>query len=257
MRSILTILHLTDHYERKARLLPALLSFLVVLPPIAAASSNVVTKLVGISTGGVLFAIIGVGLAYLASAAGRHYEKKLWPNWPFDAPTNRWLHPNDTHCSREQKELWYKAIKLQTGLDIAQAAAQEDEANLDRVINDAVRALRNRFRQTGPVGLLPIHNVDYGFARNLAGLRAFWFPASIASVGVTWGLYLTTQSGLLWGVIASLVLLICLWALRSLPEFVRQRADRYAESFFGALEELSIHLSREHSSDKGGHAGNP
>ena len=233
-----------------------MLSFLVVLPAIAAASTNALPKLIGISTGGVLFAIISVGLAYLASAAGRHYEKKLWPNWPFDAPTNRWLHPHDTNCSREQKELWYRAIKLQTGLDIAQAAAQEDEANLDRVINDAVRALRNRFRQTVQGNLLFIHNVDYGFARNLAGLRAFWFPASIASVGVTWGLYLTTQSGLLWGVIASLVLLIGLCALQILPEFVRQRADRYAESFFGALEERSIHTPGEHSPDEGGHVGN-
>ncbi len=257
MHSVLTILHLTDHYERKARLLPALLSFLVVLPSIAAASTSALTSLVAISTGGVLFAIISVGLAYLASAAGHRYEKKLWPNWPFDAPTNRWLHPDDTHCSREQKELWYRAIRKQTGLDIAQAAAQEDEANLDRVINDAVRALRNRLRQTGQGGLLPIHNVDYGFARNLAGLRAFWFPASIANVGVTWGLYITTQSGLLWGVIASLVLLIALCALRILPEFVRRRADRYAESFFGALEELSSHLPREHQPDEEGHIGNP
>ena len=251
MRPILTLLHLTDHYERKARLLPALLSFLVVLPPIAAASTNVLTKLVSISTGGVLFATISVSLAYLASAAGRHYERKLWPNWPFDAPTNRWLHPNDTHCSREQKELWYKAIKQQTGLDIAQVAVQENEANLDRVINDAVRALRNRFRQAGQGGLLSIHNVDYGFARNFAGLRAFWFPASVASVGVTWGLYLTTQTGLFWAVIASLVFVIGLCVLRILPGYVRQRADRYAESFFGTLDGLSIHLPREISPDEG------
>ena len=257
MRSILTLFHLTDHYERKARLLPALLSFLVLLPSVAAASTSTLTKLVGISTGGVLFAIISVGLAYLASAAGRHYEKKLWPDWPFDAPTNRWLHPQDTHCSREQKELWYRAIKQQTGLDIAQAATQGDKGNLDRVINDAVRTLRNRLRRTGRSGLLPTHNVDYGFARNLAGLRAFWFPASIASAGVTWGLYFATQSGVLWAAIASLILLIALCALRILPEFVRQRADRYAESFFGALEELSTQVPGEQSPDEEGHVGSP
>ena len=252
MRPILTILHLTDHYERKARLLPALLSFLVVLPPIAAVSTNAFTKLVGISTGGVLFAVISVGLAYLASAAGRHYEKKLWPNWPFDAPTNRWLHPNDTYCSREQKELWYRAIKFQTGLDIHEVAAKEDEPDLDRVINDAVRTLRIRFRQAGQGGLLSTHNIDYGFARNLAGLRTFWFPASVASVGATWALYFTTQSGLFWAIIASVVLLICLCALRILPAYVRQRADRYAESFFGALEQQPTHRAREDPSNEGG-----
>ena len=167
MGSVFNLLKLTDRYERKARLIPALLSCLSVVPGLAALNSSAWGWVQSLAIGGGLAAVAAVGLAYGASAAGRHYERKLWPRWPYDAPTNQWLHPEDFSSSQEQKRLWYGAVKRLVKLDIMDASALEDEKNLELIINDAVRALRHQFRLTGASGLLANHNEDYGFARNL------------------------------------------------------------------------------------------
>lgn len=231
----LNLLKLTDRYEIKARLLPALLSCLVLVPPVAALSSSALDWFYGSSIAGGTAVLGAVALAYTASAAGRRYERKLWPRWPYDAPTNRWLHPNDTHCSQEQKLIWYEAIRNLLGLDISRTVAQGDQDNVELVINDAVRALRHEFRLTKLDGLLSTHNEDYGFSRNLAGLRVFWLPWSIVSTAAVWGSYLMLNTELAWAMIGSIAQVMCLCIFFGLPGYVRQRADRYAESFFGTL----------------------
>ena len=207
----------------------------------AVLSSAQLGWLTSLLTGGGLATACPVALAYFASAAGRHYERKLWPRWPYDAPTNHWLNPNDTTCSQQQKERWYAAIQKIIGIDIPSVAANGDQQELDRVINDAVRALRTFFRGKEGHSLLVIHNEDYGFARNLTGLRLVWLPLSVVSVVAAWLGYAITGVGLFWGLMAIAILLMCLVLLRSLPGYVRQRADRYAESFFGMLTNTTSH----------------
>lgn len=235
MKSVLNLLKLTDRYERKARLLPGLLSVLVVAPAMASLSPSLGGKITGLSVGAGMMAVCAVGLSYLASAAGRHFERKLWPRWPFDAPTHCWLRPDDASCSREQRRLWYAAITRLLGLDIFRIAAQGDDQELDRVINDAVRDLRHMFRDAASTGLLVKHNEDYGFARNFAGLRIVWLPGSCVSAGIAWAVYLISGTGFIWGIVSSVVLVLAVLIDRIMPGYVRQRADRYAESFFGTL----------------------
>ena len=150
MTPTLNFLKLTDRYELKARLLPALLAILVIAPGAAAVlSSTQLGWLTNLLTGGGLATACPVALAYFASAAGRQYERKLWPRWPYDAPTNRWLNPSDTTCSQQQKGLWHAAILEIIGIDIPTVAAKGNLEELDRVINDAVRTLRTYFRGEG------------------------------------------------------------------------------------------------------------
>lgn len=243
MKSVFNLLKITDRYERKARLLPALISCLVAAPGLAAVFSLGVPNLdirvfLSGGTAVAIAAVIAVGLSYGASMAGRRYEKKLWPCWPHDAPTNVWLSPEYSRISPEQKCIWYGAIKRLTQLDIGQTAIQGDEEALGRIINDAIVALRPQFRsfrQTDYGGLLAIHNEDYGFARNFAGLRVIWLPAGIISAIGSWSVYFLIGTWLGWGVFATLFLIVIVAVRLSLPAYVRQRADRYAESFFGVL----------------------
>ena len=236
---VLDFLKLTDRYERKARLLPAALCGLLVATIAAFLTSFEFGLLTSVSVGGGTTASCAVALAYAASAAGRSYEKRLWPRWPYDAPTNRWLHPDDTSCSEEQKRLWYRAIKQLVGLDIPDVAARAGPEHLDRIINDAVRSLRLQYRTNNVGRLLSIHNEDYGFARNIAGLNLLCsLPATVIFTVVAWVLYFVIDTDISWGAIAVAELSVCVLLLWIMPGYVRQRADRYTESFFGALTSL-------------------
>src|SRR5262245_33189272 len=137
----LSFLNLSDSYERRARFFPAVLT-VAVLTPLAIMVGAPLDKWIAyLATAGVLAAAISVGLSHWASAAGNRLQGKLFPNWPHDAPTNRWLLPDDETCSAQQKERWYGAIKRLTGLDIPSVA--NSPAELRRTINDALRTLRS------------------------------------------------------------------------------------------------------------------
>src|SRR5690606_13686371 len=94
-KSVLSYLNLSSQYERKARLLPGLLCAMALAPVGAAYGTPLGDWIALVATGLGLWAVCGVGLSHLASAAGNRYQEKLWPRWPYDAPTNRWLHPED------------------------------------------------------------------------------------------------------------------------------------------------------------------
>ena len=70
---------------------------------------------------------------------------------------------------------------------------------------------------------------------------------------VTWSVYLTTDTGLIWGIVASLAQVIAVALLLILPSYIRQRAERYAESFFGTLTALYQESQKKHPSTLGDH----
>jgi hypothetical protein len=227
---------LSDHYERKARFLPGLLSLLPALPLGAA---------YGVSYEGwlaLLASTVGVGtalavlLAHLSSALGNRLQRKLWPDWPHDAPTHRWLQPDSEETSAQQRAIWYEAIRALTGLDIAAAAGRDDAGETRRVINDAVAALRTRVSRAPEGERVRLHLTDFGFARNLTALRPVWIPLSVLSAAGCWAGVIWLDCSLVWAVVSTGVAVVALpvgWFV--LPDYVRLRSRQYAESFFEAL----------------------
>lgn len=235
MTSALKLLSLTDRYERKARLLPALLAAAPVLPGVGAVSSSWVDWLASLAIGTGLGAVIAVGLSHLASAAGHWFEARMVQRWG-GLPTDMWLRPEDQTRSIQQKNQWYAAIKKLTGLDLAKVIREGDAEEVRKTIRDATAQLRHRFRNAESAGLLHKHNEDYGFARNFAGLVWVWLPASVASViasACQWRLH--EGSSPRWLVASAVVTLICLALPWIMPGYVRTRANRYAESLFGTV----------------------
>jgi len=238
-KSIFSYLNLSDRYERKARLLPAVLTLLLLAPPLIVLEltvSNWVGTLLG---GGGVSAVMAVALSHLSSAFGNRYQQYLWPLWPHDSPTNIWLSPDNSFRSAQQKKIWYGAIHRLTGLNIEEAIKAGDHEELKAVINDAVTSIRNQLWSLDIAVRLQINNEDYGFARNLAGLRWVWVVFSTISATSCWVLFYMSRGELIWAIISSIFLIISIiLGFFVLPEYVKQKALHYAESFFAAMIEL-------------------
>ena len=235
MKKWLNYTNLSDHYDRKARFRPAVLSVLPLLP-MTAAMGNPFSEWITLLVGGVgISAVVAVGLSHVISAMGNRLQKKLWPCWPHDSPANRWLHPCEKRTSKQQRKLWYAAIKRMVGIDIGKAIKSGDE--IETTINDAVSTLRNLFWDRLEARRLRMHNVDYGFARNLTGMRSIWVGFILMSTTACWFTFLGTgRDVLLWAILSTfLALMLGLLAFWVLPGYVRSKATYYAESFFGTL----------------------
>lgn len=233
MAEWLSYANLSDQYERKARFLPAVLCLLPLLPA-SAALGGPALEWIKLLLGGVGVGAVGaVGLSHVASAMGNRLQAKLWPRWPYDSPTNCWLHP-DGGRSKQQRVLWYKAVKRLVGIDIEAAIAAGDD--VEASINDATSALRSLFWQRPEAERLRMHNVDFGFARNLTGMRPIWISFLLTSTAACWLAAKLDPGALLWAVSSSIIAVVLvpigLWVL---PRYVRTKATYHAESFFGTL----------------------
>ena len=240
--SWLSYLNLSDSYERRARFLPAVLSLLILIPLTPALGVPILGWVNTLLGGSGIAAILAVGLSHIASAFGNRLQRQLWSRWPHDSPTNRWLAPDDKSRSTQQKHQWYDAIKNMTGLDIQSAVSTTDSTDLEPLINDAVTQLRNLLWKSAFTERLNIHNSDYGFARNLTGLRPVWVSFSVLSVVACWIRFYITRQDLLWPITSTVLMLIAiLLAYLILPAYVRQRAHHYAETFFSAVLDMDRH----------------
>lgn len=241
----LSYTNLSDHYERKTRFLPAVLSVLPLLPMSAALGGPFLEWVELLLGGGGLSAVVAVGLSHTASAMGNRLQERLWPRWPHDSPTNRWLHPGEERTSKQQRELWYAAAARLVGIDIGVAVTSGEE--VEATINDAVSALRNLFWKRSEAERLRMHNIDYGFARNLTGMRAIWVGFTLASTTACWIAYFLADKDVLrWAIVSTLLALMLIpLAFWILPGYVRTKATYYAESFFGTLTAVDrVHTKR-------------
>lgn len=231
----LNYLNLSDHYERKARFLPAVLSLLPLLLMSAILEVPFLEwlKLLVSSVG--IGAVVAVGLSHIASAMGNRIQEKMWPAWPHDSPTNRWLHPHTRKTSKQQRELWYAAIRRLVGIDIELANISGEE--VETTINDAVVGLRHLFSGRPEAQRLRLHNVDYGFARNITGMRPIWIVFLLVSTIACWLTHFVTDKDvLIWAIVSTLLVFISVpLAFWILPGYVRIKSKYYAESFFGTL----------------------
>jgi len=236
---VLSFFNLSDEYERRARFLPAVLTVAVLLPMAMAFGIPLMDMLQALVAGVGVGAVSAVGLSHVASAMGNRLQRRLWPDWPHDSPTNRWLMPDNPSRSKQQKDQWYAAAYRLSGLDISQIVATGDASEIRRVINDAVAAIRSQLWKSSRADLLRLRNVEYGYARNVTGLRPFWMGGCVVSLGGCLVAYRWFDGSPLWAVTSGiLVLVLPVLAYTVLPGYVRAKADYYAEAFFAAMIEL-------------------
>lgn len=228
-----------NSYSFRARALPVVLVLfpaflsLYVLYPIDFSSLESLAKLVGIG-------VVGFFLSQIGRDQGKRLERSLWESWG-GAPTTLLLR----HSSEENEVLLkqrHKALETLTGAKLPSKNAElKDPKTADEKYAFCVSKLRSLTRDKKRFHLIFEENVNYGFRRNLVGMRSVGITISLLSLGVCIATpVLRDSSPNLVEVLSSIVCasLFSLWLLRFRKEWVKIAAFAYAERLLESVDTL-------------------
>jgi len=231
---------LSDDYTLRARVAPVIL---VLTPLILFAMTSVVIQAKVAAAAG----IVGVAVLGLASQLGRDQGKKLeealWVSWGGPPTVQKLRYRGETSPSvvrrhHEQVER-VTQIAMPTG---EQEAA--DPASADQAYEQAIASLRERTRDHSKFETLYAENINYGFRRNLLGLKNWGNLVALLTL-IGCGLFVLAtderpESRLLEVAIPTISAVLALLVYRFIvtPAWVRVPADAYADRLLGATEQL-------------------
>lgn len=243
---------LSDPYRRRARLQPALL---VVLPLVLAGAAFVVkiagdaalVERLGIGAVAALLSTFGLValIEQLARDRGKTKERTLWSGWG-GAPTTQLLRHRNAQINPVMRARYHaKLAQLVAGIEMPTEGTERlDPQRADHAYEACTRFLINATRDRGRFPLVFEENANYGFRRNLWGMR----PAGIAFAGAgavvaVWVAVAGWQNGDgLWIVSGAIALinasLLTWWLVRIRPIWVLLPARAYAERLLEACDSL-------------------
>jgi hypothetical protein len=235
-------MQLFDAYSLRARLQPALLCLLPMFITIATwfpALYKAAVALVGLAAACGLTML----LAQIARLRGRRVEERLFSLWGGE-PTTAWLRHCDHHLDTNTKARYYTC--LAEGIPGWEAPTLQDEyersAETDARYDSAARWLRERTRDKGRFSILFHENVNYGFRRNLYGLKPIGTVLAALTAVLNAALLYRHPSGFpVIGVsaLAFSILALATWLVIVTPGWVRDAGDAYARALLASCDELS------------------
>ncbi len=177
-----------DAYSFRARLLPVYLT----LAPAVLLLAALVPDGLKLPLGGaaaVVFVPISFFLSQVGADFGKRLEKNLWRDWG-GPPTTRFLR----HGNREFNEVTRGRVhdKLRSlGLDVpTREEHEQDERMADQHYESCTEDLIRRTRDAKKFPLVFKGLTEYGFRRNLLGLKTFGVVLALASfAGAGWSTY--------------------------------------------------------------------
>jgi hypothetical protein len=230
-----------DAYARRARLIPGLL---VVLPLGLAiiAWFPADRQAWGVATGLIVAAGGTVLLAHVARVFGKRIEPGLLASWG-GSPAMAALRHSGTANSVIRARRHTQLAKISPDMQVPTAAQEaRDPATADALYEAHVKVLIAKTRDTKRFALLFEENCNYGFWRNLLGLRPFGIAFSALGCLSLLVLVLSGRSTIsLAPVVASVANLALLgsWIFLIGEEPVRTHSQTYAERLLEACEELA------------------
>lgn len=237
-----------DPYDRKARLYPALLAMMV--PVVAAllivpAYSNQIINLASIAVvlGGLML------LSSLGRERGKRIESGLFEKWG-GIPTTQLLLRSTSSLDHLTLERYRQFLQARvSGLRFPDVESESaDLKHAAAVCESSVKWLREATRDTKKFSLVFAENTNYGFRRNLLGVKPvamFLSIASLFAVGTHAWLVGSGELGSVpvqsWlaGAVAFVGLLF--WIFVVTPGFVKTTAFAYATALLAACD--SPHLA--------------
>jgi hypothetical protein len=251
-----------DNYGRQARLYPGLLTL---FPPLLTAIAWF-PELISSSIGATLLTIASscgllYGLAVVSRTQGKGTEKRLlctWGGWP----TTLWLRRSSDFLQPQTLARYHRYLTANVpGLELP---SREDEAgdpaSADLAYSSAVKWLQERCRGK-EFPLLEKENAEYGFRRNLRGMRpiglllcllAAIFSANailqghhdlvVALVDLSGGQCWHALTGISPPIVgATIVDLIAIagWLTIVRDQWVRDAGDQYARALLATCDKLA------------------
>ncbi len=238
----------TDTYERKARVYPALLAL---IPPF-----GVAVGLYGIALEiekGLLGLVASFGIIYLLASITRGFGKRsedfLFKSWN-GKPTTQLLRHSDETIDPVTKGRYHDFLSRNIGVDFPSATKEKDDPSAaDDIYASGVVWLFEQTRDRKKFDQVFTENIAYGFQRNCYGIRMFasaiaWYSilfvliANFITNGLHWKALLSFSNGALVSLLVSAISMFG-WMLLPSASNVRTAAFTCAETLLRACDVLS------------------
>lgn len=229
-----------DAYERKARLFPVMLA----AAPVSILSATLFSSpdwWQGLVAGGGV-AALHYFLAQIVRDKGGAVQAAMWLDGG-GSPTVRALY-SGLAPTGSALMLQRRVVEVATGVQLpaGQPNAGTEEAATYEL---AVRRLRDRTRGSS-FALIRAENANYGFRRNLYGVRGWGLGLAALGVGASLALFFASLLGLMalapTGALLSAALSAGFWFVwrgSVTPAFVEAASERYAEALLSAAPFLT------------------
>lgn len=234
-----------DAYNLRARVAPVL----IVLAPLGFAAAALFPdgkKLTGalISTGGTAALVVLFG--QIGRDIGKRRQGELFDRWG-GSPTTKMLEFRSSSLNAQTLTRYHGKLKrLRPDLRIPMTRADEeaDTAGADSAYQSAADYLREATRDKKRFPLVIEENMNFGFRRNLWGMKAAGIVLSLVGLAIciaraahTYYKSETLDPLALVGTIICAFLLV-LWLLRVRERWVRIAAEEYSRELLSACEQL-------------------
>jgi hypothetical protein len=234
-------LHLPiDEYEVRARLFPALL---ITLPALAAFWTLWPTarSIAGIATGSIVESAVLFWLTKIARDQGKKIEEQLFDRWG-GKPTRVVLRWSDSHFDLFTKERYRKTLSTIANLKLpSQSEEVDDPVRADQAYDSCIRALLEK-RRGKTHRLIFNENCNYGFVRNLLGLKTTGTVIALTSIAVElilfWRHGLSSTDPILFP-IAIAILVLGLLIIFATPQAAKRTAIAYADALLRSCEPVT------------------
>lgn len=231
---------LMDRYTYNARVLPFILAVLPAasLPLLLAVQAPEWPTIGGSSTVVLALALLG---AQLGRDNGRKDQARLWDSWGGEPTLRRVRHRDQIPSASRRTHL---DVLFREKLGITLPSKEEEKLrpkSTDENYRQAIKVLVSHTRNNNP--LLFEENVNYGFRRNLNGLKRV--ALVVLALCLVTHLILGAAGTVPWSWTAVIVFALFVWGAGWMwvvtDEWVRVPAEAYSEQLFQALERLPKH----------------
>lgn len=258
-------LRVTDGYERAARLYPALLAL---SPALVAGAVAIYGNAVLLTFIVSLVSAVG-GLFLLASVArelGKKKQTQLYAEWGGE-PSTILLRHRDAELNPVTKTRYHAVLAEHTGISFPSPQEEAIHAeSADHTYAAAATWLRNQAKnKPDDFPLLLKENIEYGFRRNLYGVKPIAITLTLAVVGAA--LYssgavdcmvpasckvtsIRLPETLQWK-LGACFLWLCLWLVVVTAKWVKSAAFTYAKTLLEICEQLPMPKSKGNREKKG------